>query len=91
MQYTERDLTIAERSVAALEKFIKEQQRRFAAVDWEPAQREELDRLLKQFEQTLRAQRELYHEIWLALHPAPQAEDDSHAPSGRRNNGGSSA
>ena len=64
MQYTERDLAIAERTVLALEKFIKDQQRRFAAVEWEPGQREELDRLLNQFEQTLRTQRELYHEIW---------------------------
>ena len=77
MQYTERDLTIAERSVSALEKFIKEQQRRFAAVDWEPAQREELDRLLRQFEDTLRAQRELYHEIWIALHPTRGVGSDS--------------
>jgi hypothetical protein len=84
MQYTERDLTIAERSVAALEKFITEQQRRFAAVDWEPAQREELDRLLKQFEDALHAQRELYHEIWIALHPAPAAESEFTPPAGRR-------
>jgi hypothetical protein len=90
MQYTERDLTIAERSVAALEKFITEQQRRFAAVDWEPAQREELDRLLKQFEDTLRVQRELYHEIWIALHPAPDVENESLHFSGRRQNGASS-
>jgi hypothetical protein len=75
MQYTERDLAIAERSVAALETFIKEQQRRFSAVEWEPAQRQELDRLLRQFEETLRVQRELYEEIWLALHPATGAGD----------------
>jgi hypothetical protein len=80
MQYTERDLTIAERSVAALEKFIKDQQRRFSAVDWEPAQRDELDRLLRQFEDTLRAQRELYQEIWLALHPAEPASPPALEP-----------
>ena len=85
MQYTERDLAIAERSVTALEKFIKDQERRFAAVEWEPAQREELDRLLRQFESTLRAQRDLYHEIWMALHPAGDA--DGHARSGQRKNG----
>jgi saccharopine dehydrogenase-like NADP-dependent oxidoreductase len=87
MQYTQRDLAIAERSVTALEKFIKDQQLRFAAVEWEAAQREELDRLLTQFEETLRAQRALYHEIWVALHPASDAGDGAGLGADRRNNG----
>jgi hypothetical protein len=68
MVYTERDLLIVERTVAALEKLIAEQEARFSTINWEPDQRSELDALLKQFREALQMQRDKYSEIWSSLH-----------------------
>jgi hypothetical protein len=63
MRYTEQDLLLAERTVAALEKFVIEQKRRFAAMDPAPDQRRDLDLLLEQFHDVLEWQRARRREI----------------------------
>ena len=68
MVYTERDLLLAERNVAALDKFIAEQEARFSTIELEPAQRSELDALLSQFREVLQLRRDKYSEIWSSLH-----------------------
>ena len=69
MDYTEHDLVVARENVLALERFISEQERRFAGAELHPRQQRELNDLLQQFKQTLDAQRSLYQEIWTALQP----------------------
>ena len=63
VSYTDQDLLLTERSIAALERFIAEQSQRFSATEWEPEQRAQLDRLLNEFGQALETQRRKLEEI----------------------------